>query len=171
MINLVLKIDRLVRSPVPSRAMNLEDADPGYVLCFKRSTVRSGQRHSRHTDCKARLTRRSLDKPIIIWQRTVAHISSDAIRPQQVCSGIINQCSFTALRQVLPPAIIEDADSDDVNAQDQVQHDDPPFQAFRREKMAKTEAKRAKAEEQSALKKRQRFCDQKQWRQQIKRMQ
>lgn len=30
----------------PSGAMGLENANPSYVLCFKRSTVRSGQNHS-----------------------------------------------------------------------------------------------------------------------------
>lgn len=58
-----------------------------------------------------------------------------------------------------------------MDTQDQGQHDDPLFQAFRQEMMAKTEAKRAKAEEQSALKKQRRFYDQKQWRQQLKRLQ
>ena len=49
--------------------------------------------------------------------------------------------------------------------------DDPCFQAFVKEMELKDEVKRRKAEEQSALKKSQRFSKQKQWRQQVKRTQ
>lgn len=49
--------------------------------------------------------------------------------------------------------------------------DDPCFQAFVKETELKDEVKRRKTEEQSALKKSQRFSKQKQWRQQVKRIQ
>lgn len=49
--------------------------------------------------------------------------------------------------------------------------DDPWFQAFVKEMELKDEIKRKKTEEQSALKKSQRFSKQKQWRQQVKRTQ
>ena len=49
--------------------------------------------------------------------------------------------------------------------------DDPCFKAFVKEMELKDKAKRRKSEEQSALKKLQRFSRQKQWRQQVKRTQ
>ena len=49
--------------------------------------------------------------------------------------------------------------------------DDPCFQAFVTEMELKDKVKRGKTEEQSALKKLQRFSKQKQWRQQVKRTQ
>ena len=49
--------------------------------------------------------------------------------------------------------------------------DDPCFKAFVKEMELKDEVKRRKTEEQSALKKLQRFSRQKQWRQQVKRTQ
>lgn len=49
--------------------------------------------------------------------------------------------------------------------------DDPCFKAFVKEIELKDEVKRRKSEEQSALKKLQRFSRQKQWRQQVKRTQ
>lgn len=64
-----------------------------------------------------------------------------------------------------------DISRDDMDTPSRDGDDDSCFQAFRRETELKHEAKCVKAEKQSAWKKRQRFSEQKQWRQQLKRTQ
>ncbi len=58
---------------------------------------------------------------------------------------------------------------DEIDIKSRGGDDDPRFEAFVKEMELKDEVKRGKTEEQSALKKLQKFSKQKQWRQQVKR--